>query len=130
MDEDDIYDADPDIDEVLADDEKELMPVGEDAIEEMLPTGSGLTEDAQSPTGVNQEEDREKFMDLPRAMPYPVESLQEMDAKLNFIIQRIIDCCDAKDFDVGLVSWNHRLTCWISLRYPMLRKTRAMLAKL
>jgi len=98
-----------------------------DAIADLVP--SAASEDAQSPTSPQTEEDREKYMDLPRSMPYPVESLQEMDAKLDFIIQRIVACCEAKDYDVGLVSWNHRLSCWLSLRYPMARKTRALLAK-
>ena len=97
----------------------------EEEVKEMLPGAEEST--APSPTSLNGE-DREKFMDLPRSMPYPVESLQEMDDRLDLIMRRLADCVQAKDFDVGFLAWNHRLECWLSLRYPMTRKTRAHLA--
>lgn len=33
-------------------------------------------------------------------------------------------------YDVGFVQWNHKLQCWLALKYPMLRATRARLARL
>lgn len=33
-------------------------------------------------------------------------------------------------YDVGLIQWNHKLQCLISLKYPILRSTRASLAAL
>ena len=68
-------------------------------------------------------------MDLPKSMPYHVETLAEMDARLDFIMRRLVDCVEAKDFTVGFIAFNHRLECWLSLRYPMARKTRARLAR-
>ncbi|GAA5959559.1 hypothetical protein JCM21900_003196 [Sporobolomyces salmonicolor] len=77
-----------------------------------------------------REKPREEQLDYPQSLPYEAESLEEMDAKLEEIVRRLIDCVRAKDYDVGFVQWNHRLECWISLKYPMKREIRAKLAKL
>ncbi|KPV77183.1 uncharacterized protein RHOBADRAFT_25084 [Rhodotorula graminis WP1] len=53
-----------------------------------------------------------------------------MDAKLDEIVRRLVDCVRAKDYDVGFVQWNHRLECWLSLKYPIKRELRAKLARL
>lgn len=95
----------------------------------MLPSASSFEDSIATPTSPSQDENREKFMDLPNSMPYPVESLAEMDARLDFIMGRLVDCVEAKDFTVGFIAFNHRLECWLSLRYPMARKTRARLAR-
>ncbi|GAA5990546.1 hypothetical protein JCM10908_003124 [Rhodotorula pacifica] len=77
-----------------------------------------------------QEKPREEQLDYPESLPYETESLEEMDAKLEEIVRRLVDCVRAKDYDVGFVQWNHRLECWISLKYPMKRELRARLARL
>ena len=64
-----------------------------------------------------------------KMMPYECESLDEYDRRLDLIIRRLVDCVTTKDYDVGFVQWNHRLQCLISLKYPMLRQTRARLAR-
>ncbi|KAK4703918.1 hypothetical protein P7C70_g2289, partial [Phenoliferia sp. Uapishka_3] len=77
-----------------------------------------------------KEKPRHEQLDYQKALPYEVESLEVMDQRLEFIIRRLVDCIRAKDYDVGFVQWNHRLECWISLKYPMKREIRAKLAKL
>ncbi|GAA6008845.1 hypothetical protein JCM10207_001745 [Rhodosporidiobolus poonsookiae] len=77
-----------------------------------------------------KEKPRSEQLDYPNSLPYEAESLEEMDEKLELIVRRLIDCVRAKDYDVGFVQWNHRLECWISLKYPMRRDLRARLARL
>ncbi|KAM0751556.1 hypothetical protein T439DRAFT_300497 [Meredithblackwellia eburnea MCA 4105] len=76
------------------------------------------------------EKPRSKQLDYQNALPYEVETLEEMDLKLEHIVRRLVECIKAKDYDVGFVQWNHRLECWISLKYPMKREVRAKLSKL
>ncbi|BGP22448.1 Proteasome activator BLM10 [Rhodotorula toruloides] len=77
-----------------------------------------------------KEKPRQEQLDYPESLPYETESLEEMDRKLEEIVRRLIDCVRAKDYDVGFVQWNHRLECWMSLKYPMKRDLRAKLAKM
>ncbi|GAA5836406.1 hypothetical protein JCM11251_007072, partial [Rhodosporidiobolus azoricus] len=77
-----------------------------------------------------KEKPRSEQLDYPKSLPYETESLEEMDRKLEEIVRRLVDCVRAKDYDVGFVQWNHRLECWISLKYPMRRDLRARLARL
>ncbi|GAA6033408.1 hypothetical protein JCM8097_006736 [Rhodosporidiobolus ruineniae] len=77
-----------------------------------------------------KEKPRSEQLDYPQSLPYEAESLEEMDQKLEVIVRRLVDCVRAKDYDVGFVQWNHRLECWISLKYPMRRDLRARLARL
>ncbi|EPQ28803.1 uncharacterized protein PFL1_03606 [Pseudozyma flocculosa PF-1] len=75
-------------------------------------------------------ENRKAQMDYPESLPYPCESLDEFDRRLDEIIRRLVDCVRTKDFDVGLRRWTYHLKCLMSLKYPMLRQTRARLARL
>ncbi|BGP18854.1 hypothetical protein JCM10213_003509 [Rhodosporidiobolus nylandii] len=77
-----------------------------------------------------KEKPRSEQLDYPNSLPYQAETIEEMDEKLEFIVRRLVDCVKAKDYDVGFVQWNHRLECWISLKYPMRRDLRARLARL
>jgi proteasome activator subunit 4 len=54
-------------------------------------------------------ETREAFLEYQRSVPYPVEDIAEMDRRLDFIVRRLTDCVKARDLDVGLTQWNHRL---------------------
>ncbi|KAK4046499.1 Proteasome activator BLM10 [Microbotryomycetes sp. JL201] len=77
-----------------------------------------------------KEKPRESQLEYQRNLPYEVETLEEMDRRLEEIVRRLIDCVRAKDYDVGFLQWNHRLECWISLKYPMRREVRARLVRL
>jgi proteasome activator subunit 4 len=43
-------------------------------------------------------------------LPYPIESNSKMQALLDFILLRITQCVDAKDFDLGLIQWDGMLS--------------------
>ncbi|GAA6053733.1 hypothetical protein JCM3770_003189 [Rhodotorula araucariae] len=77
-----------------------------------------------------KEKPRSQQLDYQEALPYATESIEEMDKKLEEIVRRLVDCVRAKDYDVGFVQWNHRLECWMSLKYPMKRELRAKLGRL
>ncbi|KAG0143125.1 hypothetical protein CROQUDRAFT_673152 [Cronartium quercuum f. sp. fusiforme G11] len=60
-------------------------------------------------------------------LPYQVESVAEMDEKLETIIKHLIECANGKDFQFGFLYWNGLLEDWLELRYPMKRRVRARL---
>lgn len=43
------------------------------------------------------EKPREEQLDYPESLPYETETLEEMDAKLEVIVRRLVDCVRAKD---------------------------------
>jgi len=44
-----------------------------------------------------KEKPRTEQLDYPKSLPYEVETLDEMDQKLELILRRLIDCVRAKD---------------------------------
>ncbi|KAJ1028660.1 hypothetical protein NDA16_001826 [Ustilago loliicola] len=124
MDDDDVLEVDspmePAVD--LDEDEDEEMPV-------LNLDGDGPSRSSQ-PAKKSKGENRHLQLDYPQSLPYTCESLEEFDARLDHIIRRLVDCVRTKDYDIGFVQWNHRLQCLLSLKYPILRKTRARLARL
>ncbi|SJX61736.1 related to BLM10-proteasome activator subunit [Sporisorium reilianum f. sp. reilianum] len=125
MDDDDVLEIDspmePAVD--LDEDEDEEMPI--------LSLDGGSTADRTAhPAKKQKGENRNLLLEYPNSLPYTCETLEEFDARLDHIIRRLVDCVRAKDYDIGLVQWNHRLQCLLSLKYPVLRKTRARLARL
>ncbi|GAA5990324.1 hypothetical protein JCM11641_006250, partial [Rhodosporidiobolus odoratus] len=116
-------------------DELHLPPTPSPAFERANPFDA-LDGSAKSPSKKVErlrrpkEKPREQQLDYPQSLPYETESLEEMDQKLELIVRRLVDCVRAKDYDVGFIQWNHRLECWISLKYPMRRDLRARLARL
>ena len=92
--------------------------------------GGSSSDPSPQPTKKSKGDNRHKQLDYPKSLPYACETLEEFDARLDHIIRRLIDCIRTKDFDIGLVQWNHRLQCLLSLKYPIVRQTRARLARL
>ncbi|PWZ00606.1 hypothetical protein BCV70DRAFT_199880 [Testicularia cyperi] len=78
----------------------------------------------------SRSENRHLQLEFPESLPYACETLEDFDARLDQIIRRLVDCARTRDYDIGFVQWNHRLQCLLSLKYPVLRKTRARLARL
>ncbi|KAG6910596.1 hypothetical protein DXG01_009547 [Tephrocybe rancida] len=64
------------------------------------------------------------------SLPYAIEPCDKMIKLLDFIILRIVQCVEAKDYDVGLNQWDSMLTYWCILKYPMPKDRRVRLAKL
>lgn len=55
-------------------------------------------------------EDPCKFNTYARSLPYPTELRSKMLDKLDFIVLRLIQCLEARDYDVGLIQWDSMLT--------------------
>ncbi|KAF5377624.1 hypothetical protein D9615_005155 [Tricholomella constricta] len=64
------------------------------------------------------------------SLPYSIEPISKMMEMLDFIILRIAQCVEAKDFEVGLQQWDSMLTYWSMLKYPIPKTKRVLLAKL
>ncbi|KAH9922007.1 ARM repeat-containing protein [Epithele typhae] len=63
------------------------------------------------------------------ALPYECEGPEEMQAKLEVIVGRICVCAETKNWLV-LTTWDGMLQCWLLMRYPMPKSTRAKLTRL
>lgn len=51
-----------------------------------------------------------KLRNYCKALPYSVESNARMQDMLDFILLRITQCVEAKDYDPGLQQWDSMLT--------------------
>ncbi|EIN13624.1 hypothetical protein PUNSTDRAFT_94808 [Punctularia strigosozonata HHB-11173 SS5] len=93
------------------------------------PTGSTST--VQVPEDIRHATDKYllKLKDYAQALPYSVESNSYMQQMLDFIMLRIAQCVEAKDYDPGLVQWDSMLTYWLMLKYPIPKEKRVQLAR-
>ncbi|PWN28316.1 hypothetical protein BDZ90DRAFT_250757 [Jaminaea rosea] len=116
----------------MPDDDEEFQEGGNMLGPSTAPAAAAAQLSAPTPSKVKVRklEDRTKMMEYPNSLPYECESIEEFDERLAYIHQRLIECIKTKDYDIGLVQWNHKLQCLISLKYPILRATRATLASL
>ncbi|EMD41612.1 hypothetical protein CERSUDRAFT_110183 [Gelatoporia subvermispora B] len=83
--------------------------------------------EAMSPT--HDERQRASLQTYLDHMPFDCESLEDMQAKLDHIVARIIICAESKNWLV-LTTWDGMLQCWLLMRYPMAKSTRAKLVRL
>lgn len=60
---------------------------------------------------INWKEDRyvEKLKNYTRSIPYEVEPVERMQQMLDFILLRLTQCLEAKDYDPGLQQWDSML---------------------
>ncbi|KDR84826.1 hypothetical protein GALMADRAFT_233236 [Galerina marginata CBS 339.88] len=63
------------------------------------------------------------------SLPYECESVEDMQARLEEIVEKIYICAKAKNWLV-LSTWDGMLQCWLLMRYPMEKTTRAKLVRL
>ncbi|KAI0094551.1 ARM repeat-containing protein [Irpex rosettiformis] len=63
------------------------------------------------------------------SLPYECESVNDMKAKLEYIVGKIAMCAKSRNWLV-LTTWDGALQCWLLLRYPIPKPTRAKLARL
>lgn len=54
--------------------------------------------------------DMEKLKEYARSLPYSIEPYSKMLKMLDFILLRITQCVEAKDYDIGLLQWDSMLT--------------------
>ncbi|KAF8058272.1 hypothetical protein FPV67DRAFT_1786012 [Lyophyllum atratum] len=71
-----------------------------------------------------------KLKNYANSLPYSIEPLCKMMQMLDFIILRLVQAVEAKDYDVGLMQWDSMLTYWSMLKYPIPKEKRVHLAKL
>ena len=60
--------------------------------------------------GVPTPDELKKLKAYASSLPYVIEPYHKMIALLDFIILRIVQCVEAKDYDVGLYQWDSMLT--------------------
>jgi proteasome activator subunit 4 len=86
-----------------------------------IPDMSGLALDDNTDTGmpqieipddINHATDRymQKLKLYAKSIPYAIESSARMQDMLDFILLRITQCIEAKDFEPGLVQWDSMIT--------------------
>ncbi|EEB96951.1 hypothetical protein MPER_03824, partial [Moniliophthora perniciosa FA553] len=63
---------------------------------------------------IEETDDRymQKLKNYAKSVPYSIEPHSKMMKMLDFIMLRIAQCIDAKDYDVGFLQWDSMLTYW------------------
>lgn len=105
--------------------EHEVDDLADDMDEELFNEEGSLWRPRKRPI-----EDRTTMLQYPNSLPYECNTLEQVDAQLELIMSRLIECVRTRDFDVGFLHWTRWLEAIIGLRYPMKREVRAALARL
>ncbi|TBU39582.1 hypothetical protein BD309DRAFT_1022044 [Dichomitus squalens] len=71
-----------------------------------------------------------KLRNYAKSIPYSIEPNSKMQAMLDFILLRLAQCVEAKDYDPGLLQWDSMLTYWCMLKYPIPKEKRVALIKI
>ncbi|KAK8843981.1 hypothetical protein IAR55_006774 [Kwoniella newhampshirensis] len=137
---DDEYyeEEDYDIEEEIAKLEEELNDSGDEeefevAMAEIWPsTVPNRLGDEYKKEGVTRkledpDDPRLSCLGLPLSLPYEVETLAEMDDKLDLICCRMVECVKAREFGMGFRVWDSALSIWQSMGYPMKREVKIKL---
>lgn len=69
-----------------------------------------MVEDASDSDTTQDDRHLRKLKAYAVSLPYSIEPLSKMMEMLDFIILRIVQCIEAKDFEVGLLQWDSMLT--------------------
>lgn len=88
-----------------------LPDVSRLAINDTGPTGRTMSGHVV-PVDIAQSKDRymQKLATYARSIPYPIEDNAKMQTMLDFILVRITQCVEAKDYDPGLLQWDSMLS--------------------
>jgi len=65
-----------------------------------------------------------------KSIPYSIEPNSKMQEMFEFILYRVTQCIEAKDYDPGLLQWDSMISYWMMLKYPIPKEKRIRLAKL
>ncbi|GJE87739.1 proteasome-substrate-size regulator, mid region domain-containing protein [Phanerochaete sordida] len=90
------------------------------------PLESGEMSPRASATDDRQRATLQSYLD---SLPYECEPVEDMQAKLEYIVGKIAVCAKSKNWLV-LTTWDGALQCWLLMRYPVPKTTRARLARL
>ncbi|THV06075.1 hypothetical protein K435DRAFT_712109 [Dendrothele bispora CBS 962.96] len=63
------------------------------------------------------------------SVPYECESVEDMHRRLEEIVGKIYICVKSQNW-LNLTTWDGMLQCWLLMRYPMQKSTRAKLVRL
>lgn len=82
------------------------------AIRDDARPGARATPVPSVPADVAQSTDRsmQKLATYARSIPYPIEENAKLQEILDFILVRITQCVEAKDYDPGLMQWDSMLS--------------------
>ncbi|KZP32253.1 hypothetical protein FIBSPDRAFT_907345 [Athelia psychrophila] len=72
----------------------------------------------------------EKLKNYAKSLPYSIESNSRVQALLDFIVLRLVQCVESKDYDPGVLQWDILFTYWTKLKYPIPKDKRIRLAVL
>ncbi|KAJ4489583.1 hypothetical protein C8J55DRAFT_557490 [Lentinula edodes] len=72
----------------------------------------------------------QKLKSYAKSLPYTIEPYSKMMDMLDFIVLRIVQCVEAKDYEVGFLQWDSMLSYWSMLKYPIPKDRRIALAKI
>ncbi|KII93397.1 hypothetical protein PLICRDRAFT_694576 [Plicaturopsis crispa FD-325 SS-3] len=83
------------------------------------------------PDDMLQSDDRyiQKLRNYALSVPYPVESNARMQELLDFILTRMAQCVQAKDYDPGFLHWDAMFGYWSMLKYPIPKEKRIKLIR-
>lgn len=137
--------SDYDDESEYTDSEDEVMNDDEIEKEDENANDADVTDDDQGVEGTKVDP-RIKRMKLAKCLPYEVETLEDMDQKLDYIITKLTVSIEARDWEFGFRTWLSRLTkyvqwvslsrvltspivlcSWMSLSYPMKKEVRLKL---
>ncbi|KAH9487110.1 Proteasome activator complex subunit 4 [Psilocybe cubensis] len=72
----------------------------------------------------------QKLKNYAKSLPYSIEPYSKMVSMLDFILLRLTQSVEARDYDVGFMQWDSMITYWCMLKYPIPKDRRIALAKL
>ncbi|KAF8649879.1 hypothetical protein AX16_005641 [Volvariella volvacea WC 439] len=88
------------------------------------------TNSAHRPMKGAEDHELKKWRTYTQMLPYSTEPASEMIRMLDYILLRLTQCIEAKDYEVGLLQWDTMISHWFTLRYPMPKDRRIKLAKI
>jgi len=72
----------------------------------------------------------EKLKTYTKSLPYSVEDNSKMQEMLDFLLLRICQAVEAKDYDPGFLQYDSMITYWCMLKYPIPKEKRIHLIRL
>lgn len=107
--------AHPDYDSISGSDPEAFS---EDDLDE---ADASSTQDQTTPTASTstltaKPDRRHHLMSWPNMMPYEVETLDEMDRRLDLIVTRLSEAVEAKAWSIAFYSWHRELSRWLAYK--------------
>jgi proteasome activator subunit 4 len=89
-----------------------LPELGKLSIREQAPSPHSDATSPLIPADITGSDDRglQKLKNYARFIPYGIESNARLQEMLDFIVVRMVQCVEAKDYDPGLLQWDSMLT--------------------